>query len=192
MQQVVAKQKNDIFLLLDEYDTITNKKALKAKENLIKEEIENFNETVNEYAAFDKEYNAIAENAIKQLLFNTRQTNLFSKRYFMQKYKLEITTETRDTKEQLAQVEAAILENKVTLTKKDAFALSHLNLVLFLRDNDSVEEVKAKCQTIIEEQKPEIYTKWQNKEKENTIVDSLEVKLADGFIQNYLTKFQIK
>lgn len=192
IQQDIAKQKNDIFLLLDTYDTITDKKELKAKERLIKEEIEAFNENVNGYATFDKEYNTIAENAIKQLLFNTRQTNLFSKRYFMQKYKLEITEETRDTKKQLEQVEAAILENKVTLAKKDAFALSHLNLVLFLRDNDSVEDVKARCQTIIDDQKPEIYTKWQNKEKENTIVDSLEVKLADGFIQNYLTKFQIK
>ncbi len=192
LQQSLEKNKNDIFVLLDQYDTISDKKALKEKERTIKREIEQFNDQLNTYSRFDKAYNAITENAIKQLLASTRETNLFNKRYFIQKYKLAITEEPKDIKSQLEQVEQSILEKNIPLLKKDAFSLSHMNLVLFLRDNDSIEDIKTKWQSIIDSQRTIAYTQWVNKQKENTIVDGLEFKLANEFIQNYLIKFQIK
>ncbi|HEX8574916.1 MAG TPA: hypothetical protein VF677_01340, partial [Flavobacterium sp.] len=184
--------KNEIFVLLDQYDTISNKKELKEKERILKREIIQFNDIINGYAQFDNSYDGIAENAVRQLLFRTEETNLFNKRYFIKKYKLAITEETKNIKLQVEQVEQVILEKNIALDKKDAFVLSHMNLVFFLIDNNAIEVIKRKWQPVIDSQKENAYRKWINKEKEDRIVDSLELKLADGFIQNYLTKFKIK
>ena len=192
LQQSLEKDKNDIFALLDQYDTIVDKKELREKERVIKREIEQFNEQLKSYSRFDKAYTIITESAIKQLLANTRGTNLFNKRYFVKKYKLVIADEPQDIQSQLEQVEQSILAKNIPLLKKDAFSLAHINLVLFLRDNDGVAGIKTQWQSIIDSQRAIAYTQWVNKIKEDTIVDDLELKLANEFIQNYLIKFQIK
>ncbi|MCO6164548.1 hypothetical protein [Flavobacterium sp. NRK F7] len=184
--------KNKIVLLLEEYDTISDKKTLKTKEKVIKEEIKELNEKVNASITFEQEYESIVNHAIEQVLFNTRQTNLFSKNYFIQKYALELPNSSRSKEEQLKQVEEAIVTQNIAIDKKDAFALSHLNLVFFLSNNDSVETVKEKLQPIISEEKEAVYKQWFAKEKENKMVDQLELKFVEGYISNYIKKFQIR
>lgn len=192
LKQSINNRKVAVFQQLEVFDTITDKKALKEKEKDLKKNIAILNEQIQEMKQFNIEYNKIAENAIKQLLFNMRDTNLFNKNYFVKKYNLSNTEVTRNRKEQLEQVEEAILKENIPLDKKDAFAISHLKLVLFLEENESVDEVKEKHQSSIDNEKQNCYIQWINKEKENKIIDNLELKLAQSFIQKYQTKFQIK
>ena len=103
-----------------------------------------------------------------------------------------IAEEPTDTKSQLELVEKSILEKNIPLLKKDAFSLSHVNMVLFLKEKEGIEEIKTMWQSVIDNQKAKAYTQWINKQKENTIVDDLELKLANEFIQSYITKFKIK
>ena len=105
---------------------------------------------------------------------------------------MEGSNSSRSKEEQLKQVEEAIVTQNIAIDKKDAFALSHLNLVFFLSNNDSVETVKEKLQPIINEEKEAVYKQWFAKEKENKMVDQLELKFVEGYISNYIKKFQIR
>ena len=137
-----------------------------------------------------KSYKFLCAEASEKLNSDTKEKAVFSKRYFINKYKIEIDSKGDTNFEDIEVIENEILKKNLKIAPKDLFALGQFNLMFDLQKSENTISNLIQKLEIENQEKDNFYKKFLVEKKLDKHVDELEVKLMDTYIKQYLVKFK--
>lgn len=186
----IKSKKDSVLVLLAKFDAEKDEKIKAKIESDLKSNLQGFDTEIKTYTNFLKSYKFLCVEAFKKLNSDTKEKAVFSKRYFINKYKLEIDSNGDTSFEDITEIENKILSSNLKIAPKDLFALAQFRLLNELQENENaIIELTQKLE-IENQEKDNYYKKFLIEKKLDKYVEELEVKLMDAYIKHYLVKFK--
>jgi hypothetical protein len=186
----IRSKKDSVLVLLAKFDAEKDEKIKAKIETDLKSNLQGFDTEIKTYTNFLNSYTFLTTEAFKKLKIDTKEKAVFSKRYFINKYKLEIDSKGDTSFEDITAIENKILSSNLKIAPKDLFALAQFRLLNELQENENaITELIQKLE-IENQEKDNFYKKFLLEKKLDKYIDALEVKLMDIYIKQYLVKFK--
>jgi hypothetical protein len=186
----IKNKKDSILVILAKFDSEKDEKTKAKIETNLKTELQSFDNEIKTYLNFLNSYTSLIAEASKKLNSDTKEKAVFSKRYFINKYKLDIDPKGDTDFDDIAVIENQILSKNLKIATKDVFALAQFNLLFELqKDEKLIPELIQKLE-IENQEKEKYFNLFLVEKKLDKHIEELEVKLMDTYIKQYIIKFK--